>query len=266
MLNLDVKKLCSYCDKSPLRYPVQPHCGAFQCKMEWSKEKEHKVNDYWSSRNVKHQKKIQGMVEQWGNDKNIPVEDIVLIEIPNCNASIETVSDERKDVFEEHLNALISDLENTDEEKLFKPRITPHKNTGVANMLGSMCALCNGKCCNKGGTRNAFIQRSTLKRVIERVDEVSKDNVVEIYMQHIPKKSTGGSCLFHTDKGCCLSSELRANICGEFFCLNLSGFIDSYHKKPAPKHSMVVSTHECEIRKVSVFEASDEGLEIVPLM
>lgn len=186
-----------------------------------------------------------------------------MAEIPSCSASIEEVSEERKEAFEDHLIALILVLDNTDEEKLFKPRFTPHKNTGVSHMLGSMCALCNGKCCNEGGTRNAFVQRSTLRGVIENLDEISKENIVEIYMQHIPKESTDGSCLFHTDRGCCLSSELRENICGEFFCLNLIGFIDSYQKKSAPKHIVVVSAHESEVRRVSVFEPEGEDVEIV---
>ncbi len=266
MLNLDVKKLCSYCQKSPLSFSAQPHCGALPCQMEWHKEKQHKTGDYWKALEVKHQKNIQGIVEQWGSDKNISVEEIALVEVPNCNASLEEVPDMRKEGFEEHLKGLLSDLDNVTQETLLRSPFDTHKNTNVSHLLGSMCALCNGKCCNKGRANNAFIQRSTLQRVIDNVDEISEENIVEIYMQHIPKESMGGSCLFHTDKGCCLSGELRANICDEFFCLNISDFIDSYHELPAPKSTMVISAHECEVRKVSVFESKGEELEVVEVV
>ncbi len=265
MLNLDVKKLCSYCQMSPLSFSAQPHCGALSCQMEWHKEKQHKTGDYWKTLEAKHQENIQGIVEKWGNIKDIPVEDIALVEVPNCNASLEEAPDVRKDGFEEHLRGLLSDLDNVGQETLLRAPFDTDKNSNVSHLLGSMCALCNGKCCNKGRANNAFIQRSTLQRVIDNIDEVTEENIVEIYMQHIPEKSMDGSCLYHTDKGCCLSGELRANICDEFFCLNISKFIDSYHDQPAPKNTVVVSAHECEVRKLSVFESSDEGFEIVKL-
>ncbi len=260
MLDTGKPKACPYCDAPLLSYSVQPHCGSLQCRMKWDKEKQLKTNEYWHALEKKHAENIQQKFDQWTSQENLDPKRVAVAEVPNCNFGMEDVSEERSDAILEHISALLNEIQEIDngatptEETTFRSPFETPKEQSVAKFLGSMCALCNGRCCTKGKAHNAFIQRSTLVRVLEGNENLSLENVQQTYKNHIPERAIANSCIFHTDKGCCLSGDLRANICDEFFCLKLNDFIDEFQGKEVPEKVMVVSAHECEVRSVKVIE------------
>ncbi len=260
MLNAGQSKTCSYCSKALLAYSAQAHCGALQCRMKSDKEKQLKTNEYWKTLESKHANNIQQKFERWKLQENLDPKHVAVAEVPNCNFETETVNDTRSEAFLSHISLLLKEISDIDNsvpvavEAMFRSPFDTPKKQSVSHFLGKMCALCNGRCCTKGKAHNAFLQRSTLVRVMQNNDEIMPDNIVQLYESHIPEKATANSCIFHTDKGCCLSSELRAGICDEFFCLKLNDFIDEFQGKSVPEKVMVVSSHECEVRRVNVIE------------
>ncbi|MFL0803852.1 MAG: hypothetical protein K6L81_09040 [Agarilytica sp.] len=254
-------KTCSYCDKAMLAYSAQSHCGSLRCRMKWDKEKQRKTNTYWKSREKSHAENIQKKFDRWTTQENLDPNRVAVAEVPSCNFEMEAVGDERIAAIEEHITSLLHEMQEIEngiaepaEETTFRSPFDTPAEQSVAHFLGSMCALCNGRCCTKGKAHNAFIQRSTLIRVLDSNEDITSENIVQTYKNYIPKNATANSCIFHTDTGCCLSPELRANICDEFFCLKLNDFIDEFQGRAVPEKVMVVSSHECEIRKVKVID------------
>ncbi len=260
MFNPEKTKACPYCDKALLAYSAQAHCGSLPCRMKWDKEKQLKTNDYWNILEKTHTENIKKKFTEWTVQENLDPNLVAVAEVPNCNFEMEVVSEARTEALLGHISVLLNEMQEIDNgvpqkvETTFRSPFDTPKEQSVAHFLGSMCAACNGRCCTKGKAHNAFIQRSTLTRVLETNEGICPENILQAYKNYIPEKATANSCIFHTDKGCCLSADLRANICDEFFCLKLNDFIDEFQGKTPPKKIMVVSAHECEIRKVEVVD------------
>jgi len=253
------QKQCVYCQDTIPSYMPQDFCKKLECRTKAQQVKQKEVADYWKRLEDEHQKRIHALKADWESRSSVPPDGVVVLEIPHCNQTMEEIAAGRVEEFEEHLRSLFDTLDQLGgETKVTSPFKTPAPGA-VAPLLGAMCAMCNGKCCNKGRPHHAFIQRSTITRVLADNPELSPEELVSLYLEHIPAQSMNDSCVYHTDTGCCLREDLRADICGEFFCLHIDEYIIA-HKDAAPAHSLVVSAHECDIKKVRII-ASDGAIE-----
>ncbi len=243
---------CQFCEEPILGHRQDPHCGAFGCKMEWLKAQQKRTGDYWKVREAKHREDLRKRFDDWVAAENVDSEVAAYVEVPHCNREETDVPKERVAAIVEHIHSLLSTLSAGGSETVFRSPFDTHKERSVDHLLGSMCATCNGKCCNKGNAQHAFIQRATLFRVLEQYEEVTNENIVSLYQSYIPEQSIADSCIYHTSTGCNLPDQYRADICGEFFCLKLNDFIDTFYQKKSPEKTMVFSTHECEIKKINI--------------
>lgn len=124
--------------------------------------------------------------------------------------------------------------------------------------------MCRGACCKMRGRENhAFIQRSTLIRVLKNSEisienpDVSIENIVSTYLSHIPEKATINSCVYHGALGCVLPEYLRADICSDFFCSALSEHINKHVEQGSPGNTLVFAVNESDIYDVAT--VSDSG-------
>lgn len=92
---------------------------------------------------------------------------------------------------------------------------------GTSSMPGSLCALCRGGCCTRGGEK-AYLSAETMRRFMDAQPEFSSDAVVAAYLDRVTKRAQTGSCINHTAQGCSLPKEMRSDICNRFSCESLA--------------------------------------------
>lgn len=248
MITLSPKSdLCPFCQKATLPHKNSPHCGGVKCRLAWQKLQQDNTSKYWQDKKQQFEKTVEGLYSNWQKDNNLDTENTALATIPYNHQETEKTTQERIDYLFEYLNKIAHSLESVDTEtKLISPFDTsPHQH--IEKYLPKLCATCKGRCCQKGKNHHAFIQRSTLIRILEEDPEQTIETILEGYRAHIPEHAVSGSCIYHTDKGCNLDPKLRADICGEFFCLELNNFIDENQGTTTPSHVLAVATDECEV-------------------
>jgi hypothetical protein len=86
-----------------------------------------------------------------------------------------------------------------------------------AATLGAACATCRGFCCRNGGER-AYLSAERMQRYMTEHPTLAPDAVVDAYLQHVPERTTAGSCVYHGPQGCALPREMRSDTCNRFYC------------------------------------------------
>ncbi len=222
--------------------------------MAWQKTQQQATAAQWQQREKAHTQAMAARYQTWRDQNNYHEPHVTTIEVPNCASQTAPLTDDRRTLLMDYLQSLLDSMHEIETETTFtSPYDTPTPQA-VAPLLGKLCGQCNGRCCNKGRGNHAFIQRSTLQRVLNTVEGATHDTVLDLYRAHLPTHAIKDSCAFHTETGCCLPDELRANICGEFFCKSLNNFIEKYEGKEAPEKVLVFSVDDCVVRKEGVID------------
>jgi len=251
-------KNCDYCGAELVSTKLQSHCGDVHCRMKWYREQHSKARGYFQQKKERLEKKKKALYDQ--HRANSVVDEVIpVVELPHCGEKAALIDHERVDSFTEHLEKLLASLDDVIVEKQYKPHIQNPESSHMSEVLAAMCALCNGKCCNKGNEHHAYIQRSTLLRAINNNDELDRENILSVYKANIPQKSIENSCLFHTESGCCLAPGLRAEICSEFFCSNLSEYISTYQNREIPTQHLAVAVREYDIVESKIVYRNGES-------
>ncbi len=100
-----------------------------------------------------------------------------------------------------------------------KPPATTHSAQPAPSAeLSALCAMCRGKCCNKGTQNNAYLKVQTLAGIMQRRIGIGADEIVDHYLSFLPENHVEGSCLFHGAEGCALPREDRSDTCNAFLC------------------------------------------------
>lgn len=88
---------------------------------------------------------------------------------------------------------------------------------GLLPVLGAACATCGGNCCILGGT-HAFLNEDLVQKLMQEKGHRDSREIVNSYVQRLPKTSYAGSCVFHSEFGCTLDREMRSNTCNNSIC------------------------------------------------
>jgi hypothetical protein len=92
------------------------------------------------------------------------------------------------------------------------------KGMDLCSIFSDACAICRGSCCIPGGDTDAYIKVDTLLRYMHQHPELQQHQVLEKYLSCLPKKTYEDSCVYHTEFGCALSRDMRAETCNSFAC------------------------------------------------
>lgn len=253
---------CVFCNTVLYDRSVKLHCQRLECRLKSQQEELKKVH-------ARRRQKERALDEKKGSYKKKWLEinpkyknELPIVEVPYFHPGSEELSEKRIAPFEAHLREMISSLDRVEEEEKFRsPHGTPKKNE-LGAMLGKACGMCNGKCCRQGATSHAFIQRSTILRVLGANEGMEADQLVNLYKSYIPKIANKKSCVYHTTSGCCLPGELRADICDEFFCWNLDQHIEEHYDKSQPSQTMIFSVEEYEVKTVKLVSSNGDASNI----
>lgn len=158
--------------------------------------------------------------------------------IPN-NDSIKVVvgrNDKRVARLREHLCEVLPDLKRAKKSSHPSP-VAREPDDFRAVVARTACSLCRGYCC-RNGDDDAFLDDRTLARVRVAHPKMTDQAVVRLYVNHVPLKAYGGSCIFHGKKGCTLERSLRSDVCNTYFCRDLGAYIGNY---ATPKPTVVIA-------------------------
>ncbi len=86
-----------------------------------------------------------------------------------------------------------------------------------------LCGLCKGGCCSTG-REHAFLSVVTVRRMLDASPRLTRDDIVQTYLQYLPQESIAGACINQTATGCALPRHLRSDVCNGFFCDPLKHF------------------------------------------
>jgi len=98
-------------------------------------------------------------------------------------------------------------------------------------LLQAACGACRGHCCRDGG-EHAYLKPEDLARARAALGGQPED-MVELYLGFVPRRSYQGSCIFHSAKGCALPRALRSSVCRNFLCSPLAALQARTRNHPA---------------------------------
>ena len=106
---------------------------------------------------------------------------------------------------------------------------------------GMICEECKGRCCFNGGD-TALLQKETLRRYMNQNPELSAQQVLHNYEERVSHQTYADSCIHHTETGCHLPREMRADICNDFYCSTIKEFNMTFAKQETlPEGAIVIS-------------------------
>lgn len=94
---------------------------------------------------------------------------------------------------------------------------------------GSVCAVCRGACCHRGGN-HAFLDAGSLRRVLSARPGWTDEIALQEYLSRLPASSLEGSCVYHTDAGCQLPRGLRSTVCNTYLCRGLKDALEHFER------------------------------------
>ncbi len=149
--------------------------------------------------------------------------------VPANTRRLTRLSKRRRNAFEAKM---WSDLEEIDFSATAAATTTP---ADVSDVSRDACGTCRGFCCAWGGT-HAFLGKTTLARIATERSITNHTELATLYFDLLPERSYSGSCVFHTQRGCALPRDLRADICNSFVCGGLQAYLtDESGGRPQPQ-------------------------------
>ncbi len=138
---------------------------------------------------------------------------------------------ERRQAFRDRLGQLISELGNESSAQLHRIEEAPANEAASSavdgnqaalgadgeRLAGAVCAACGGFCCRNGDT-HAYLRVETLRRLLWERPVLGIEQIADRYLDCLPEQSFENSCVFHGERGCTLSREMRSDTCNAHYC------------------------------------------------
>ncbi|MCA8960211.1 MAG: hypothetical protein KDC38_06840 [Planctomycetes bacterium] len=180
--------------------------------------------------------------------------------LPANRGETSPLPDDRRSIFEEHLRSIVDavlggPLGPPSEAATGKleERGGEQPISASPELVSAACALCRGHCCNLGGD-TAFLDTSTIVRVIADEPEIERDRLLETYRHLLPERTFTGSCVYHGETGCTLPRTLRADICNRFHCRGLQVLSGDVEREGATD-AVILSIDGREVVRHAAFAA-----------
>lgn len=207
-------------------------------------------------------------------DPQLHAENTLAVELPFCAETLSPLPIERIDSYRLHLERLVDealavDVSGTDQAVVDfdeGPRAVGSESAVQAQLhetSESMCALCQGGCCTKGGNI-AFLNGMTLLRVRRDNPDWGRDQLLAAYLDRLKPETVTQSCVNHSSGGCSLPRELRSDTCNNFYCDSLQEYRLHATKEAGPTMLIAVQRGEPNWRRYAV--DADQAIRQVVLI
>jgi len=161
-----------------------------------------------------------------------------LLAVPHNPRKLTNLPERRQRAFRDKLNTLISSVMESP-NAVYTGQVQPDPPHEAAKLLGGACALCKGACCLIGGD-HAFLRELTIVRVMQAAPSLRPRHILDLYLSHLGKKTYENACVYQGEKGCVLPSELRSNVCSDYYCPPLQQFKREFDGDGKPEGALVV--------------------------
>ena len=172
-------------------------------------------------------------IVELGRQHSVELEDLTVGIVPFQDGRLSKLPEDRRLQFVAHLDTV---LESAFDPELVSPSFIMFEREARETLpvVSAACGTCQGACCERGADGNAFISSDLIRYFHQKTPELTAEIVRAAYLDALPEMSVTASCVFHTEIGCALDRNLRANICNTFYCNNLTSLMDliEYEDKP----------------------------------
>lgn len=143
--------------------------------------------------------------------------------IPAQFRTLAPLPEERAALFRAHLEKTIMDAFALETEGAPFHQAEPESSLYppvLSDWLGSICAACEGFCCDAGGN-TAFLSTDTIRRIVRREPGIRAHTIAARYLDRLPDTTYEGACVFQGATGCTLRRQDRDNVCNVYQCKGL---------------------------------------------
>gem|GEM_PF-1082487 len=126
------------------------------------------------------------------------------------------------------------------------------------------CRLCRGFCCKTGGV-HAYLNIGLIRKFISENPGLTRQQVIDAYLNRVPELSVENSCVFHGKFGCSLPREMRSDMCNRWLCPGLTKIRHELNNGVLPKYYIVSADEEKSSEKImaagfaGISESANQG-------
>ena len=239
--------LCAYC-----RQPVEaasnsdtPVCARRECQTrkqvadsaKIARLRQQRQEDWMALTQRRTRPAIKAAAREIGQDD---LRHVAYGLAPRINMPIIPLPEERLQEFVDHLAGVVdASFEATplgdappppEDDPGYKKRVAEEPPEPF--VINATCIACQGDCCLQGARTQAFLTKETIDYIRWRDPSLTRQEILDRYLSHLPETSTTRSCVYHGPQGCTLDRTWRADICNSFQCGFRQKLMDEYRKKP----------------------------------
>lgn len=179
-------------------------------------------------------------------------ETVIRARLPANEQTLVPLPEERRAAFAQNLAFAVG---RAMEEPGRPVPVTPETPSAHAGMVRGGCTACRGSCCRYGGDR-AFLYPDHFRLLLRERPGLTKEQIQAEYLSRLPATAYHDSCVYHTETGCALPRELRANLCNTFLCGGLEEMIAAQPREgaPIPILAFCVRGSSSEVVRTALFD------------
>jgi hypothetical protein len=187
-------------------------------------------------------------------------ERVLLARLPACEGRAAPLPEERRAQFATNLRAAIDRALDDPDRPVPGTAEAPSEQ---APLVASACAACRGSCCTAGGD-HAFLYPDHFRRFLRNHPGRSRDELVALYLSHLPQAAVQESCVYHREDGCALPRELRSNLCNSFLCGDLSGLLEARTRRPLPVLACCIRSFKADVVRSALIDEQGTRRDLDP--
>ena len=181
-------------------------------------------------------------------------EDFIPVAIPVNMRHISNLPEKRRRMFYDRLKQLMDQAvaepclstNLTDNSTIQPEHDAQMQDTELRSILKNVCTICRGSCCIHGED-HAYLKVDNLLRYMHQHPKLQQQQVVDEYLSCLTSKTYKDSCVYHTEIGCALPSNMRSESCSSFVC---DGLVE-------------IEKHAIDTKSTRFFIAAMEGENIL---
>jgi hypothetical protein len=213
---------CPICQQrmTPIQRRLHQTCGEVKCRLAYQKS-EHERR--WRKQDERHQQRLAAKNEgaksfrdqvAVANEIESPDSYHVIV-APANRRRLAPLNRRRRYQFAKKLIKIIRSVFM--EQSVADLAPSRADDEAALPVLASVCATCQGKCCNRGGT-HAFLCEDVIRRFRSNHPEATARQIILEYLRRLPSITSQGSCVFHGIAGCSLPKTMRSATCNTMVC------------------------------------------------
>jgi hypothetical protein len=150
---------------------------------------------------------------------NLRSSGVVVVVVPGFGVAMQPMTQQRRDTLQAHLEEVL-DAAPTE----VADGTVVQRSNATQQVINAACTTCRGYCCRKGGD-SAYIKPEVIARVRLLHPGLSNEAIAATYLNAVPEISATDSCIFHSNQGCTLPRDFRADICNDYHCPPLESWL-----------------------------------------